>query len=146
MDTIEYKIKEASGQDIFLHLKKCSKYFIPPLEERIDLEAYSEKIHEKATTFEAWNGSDLVGLIAVYYNPAGGFITNVSVTKEWMGTGVASVLIDNCIAYSAEKNSFELDLEVNQQNILAVNFYKRYQFEETGIKENNLQMKLKIKH
>ncbi len=147
-NNITYQTKAAAEKDIFSHLSVCNDSFLPPLNERVDIYSYAKKIAENALTFEAWDESTLIGLIAVYFNADAGksaFITNVSVTKKFMGMGIASVLLKNCIEYSIQGNCFEIYLEVNRDNIPAIGFYKKLNFIQSGNKGDNLILKLDIK-
>lgn len=144
---INYKIKAASEKDVFLHLRECNDSFLPPLNEKVNIDEYAKKIFEKAITFEAWEDDILVGLIAVYFNDLNrrvGFITNVSVVKKYMGMGVASVLLENCIEYATHKGFAEIQLEVDKKNMTAILFYKKYNFMDVGISADVILMKLEI--
>ncbi|HPH92270.1 MAG TPA: GNAT family N-acetyltransferase [Ferruginibacter sp.] len=146
--TLIYQVKTAAESDILWHLKECNNNFLPPLTDRIDINAYAKKIFDKAVTFEAWENKNLIGLIAAYVNtgnPKISFITNVSVKKEFMGMGIASVLLKKCIAHAADVHCNEIHLEVFKNNIAAINFYKKYNFTQSGTQENSLLMKLEIK-
>jgi ribosomal protein S18 acetylase RimI-like enzyme len=143
-----FKTKQAEKKAILMHLTECNDSFVPPLNERTDLNNYSNKIVEKAITFEAWNADLLIGLIAAYFNNAdspSAFITNVSVVKKFKGMGIATTLLKNCIDYSINNNCFEIYLEVNKENIPAINFYKKNNFTQIATKEDNLVLKLAIK-
>jgi len=92
----DFKIKTASYEVIIDHLNKCADNFKPPLYTYVNIEEYSRKIYNNAITFESWANNNLVGLIAAYYNNYDtkvGFITNVSVIKEYQGYGIASKLL-----------------------------------------------------
>lgn len=140
-DTI-YKIKTATEEDIFLHLKECDNNFTPSLSSRLDIAAYSKKIFDKSITFEAWQNSILSGTIAAYFNKTtkSAFITNVSVLKKIMGLGIASKLLKMCIDYSFKNEIKQITLEVNKNNIHAIAFYKRFNFTEDHVKGDELVM------
>ncbi|MBP9932976.1 MAG: GNAT family N-acetyltransferase [Chitinophagaceae bacterium] len=130
---LNYKIGSASEDEIKSHLLKCSAYFYPPLHEKIDIQAYSKKINRHSVTFEAWDGNDLVGLVAAYLNDLesrSGFITNVSVVASYMGRGIASELLDICVQYSKEKGFNEIKLEVQERNTPAIFLYTKKNFIE----------------
>jgi len=143
---IEYKIKESSQKDIFLHLRKCNQSFVPVLSNKVDLAKYSTKIFDYAVTFEAWEESEIIGLIAAYFNDdksKKGFITNVSVIPDRNNKGIAGNLI-NMVKDYASKNSFEiLQLEVHLQNIKAIEFYLKKGFEIIDKKEESIDMEFK---
>jgi ribosomal protein S18 acetylase RimI-like enzyme len=143
---IIYQIKTASQNDVLLHLKLCNDEFIPKLDTRVNLEAYSIKIHQNAITFEAWNKQQLIGLIATYFNQDQlfGYITNVSITKDYTGKGIASKLLEMCVIYSTTNEYQNIKLEVNKENIPAINFYKKYNFTEIETKADSLIMNVSL--
>jgi ribosomal protein S18 acetylase RimI-like enzyme len=119
------------------HLNKCKDNFIPALHETVDIAEYSKKIVENAVTFEAWIQDELVGLVAAYLNDREnrtGFISNVSVLKEYAGKGIASQLINNCIEFARENKFREILLEVNGNNLQAVKLYEKYHFTQQDSK------------
>jgi len=142
-----FNTSKALQSDVFKHLMDCNDSFYPPLNERVDVAAYANKIVTKAITFEAWSGKVLVGLIAIYVGegtPKLNFITNVSVLPTYTGSGIASQLLKNCIDYSVDNKCFEIYLEVNKDNNPAISFYKKFNFVQSGIKNDNLVMKLAL--
>ncbi len=147
-ENIKYRIKKTTKNEIYLHLIQCNDEFIPKLDTRVNLEEYSNKIEQFAITFEAWYNEKLVGLIATYLNQENelGFITNVSVVKNYMGVGVASKLLEMCINYMEDRNIKNIKLEVSCSNIPAINFYKKYNFVAIENKEDTLIMNLKIEN
>ena len=127
----DFKIKTASYEVIIDHLNKCADNFNPPLYTYVNIEEYSRKIYNNAITFESWVNNNLVGLIAAYFNnydTKAGFITNVSVIKEYQGYGIASQLLSNAIKYGKNNGFISLALEVNINNNSAIKLYKKYSF------------------
>ena len=144
---ISYKIRTAALNDIFNHLIKCNENFIPALDQKVDIAAYSKKIAENSITFEAWINGELAGLIAAYFNEENaknGFISNVSIIKEYAGKGIASKLMEMCISYGVQHQFSEISLEVLRHNISAMQLYKKYDFHETGNKGDLVTMTKKI--
>ena len=145
--SVNYTENAASEKEIFDHLMRCSANFVPPLEKRVELSTYSKKIYSKANTFEAWIDSTLIGLVAAYFNApdqARGFITSVSIAAEYMGKGIATKLMKLVILY-AKDNGFNLiDLEVDKDNKAAINFYKRFGFNQHQDAANSILMRLDI--
>lgn len=143
---IIYKIKSANENEIYLHLIKCSDNFLPLLSEKINIREYSKKLFQKSVTFEAWDHKDLIGCVASYFNEAelSGFITNVSIIKEFMGRGIASILINQCVEYAKGIKINEVLLEVNVASTDAIHLYKKIGFTDLNKNENNIIMKLKL--
>ena len=128
---INYKIDSASERDINNHLNRCDGDFIPKLSSRVNINDFSKKIAEKTTTFEAWNGQILAGMLSAYFNNPEiktGYINNISVIREYVGNGIASKLLDMCIDYAKEYSFKEVRLEVFKDNIRAIELYKKFGF------------------
>ncbi len=144
---LKYTEGMASEQEIYSHLIKCNENFIPPLEKKVNIHEYSNKIFQKAVTFEAWSADTLVGLVAAYFNdPDGqsGYLTNVSVIRPYMGKGISSILINRCIDY-AKRNSFRsISLEIAKANHQAINLYRKFRFQKFEDKHTSTLMKLDI--
>lgn len=135
MSYTETKIKIASYQDILAHFEGCADIFDPPLDSYVDLKEYSNKIFEKAITFESWHEGRLVGLIAAYFNNLNtkeAYITNVSIHEEFQGFGIASALLDKTINYGQQLDFSKLSLDVKLNNLKAIKFYTNHGFVATG--------------
>lgn len=146
---INYKTESASKENICQHLFACSNNFVPPLESTVNIKDYSAKIKDKGVTVEAWSGTRLIGLIAVYLNDfenRTGYITNVSVISEFSGQGIASRLLSNCVELVKERNFNSIQLEVNRKNKSAVALYEKFHFRKSSesSKENFIKMKLDL--
>jgi ribosomal protein S18 acetylase RimI-like enzyme len=141
-----YKVKTASEEAIYQHLLSCDEYFKPALSKKVDIGEYSKKIFDKAITFEAWHNAILSGMVAVYFNDINqlAFITNVSVMRDVVKAGIASQLMKMCIEYCFATLIKEIILEVNSQNTNAIELYKKFNFNSTGTKGDEIVMKLII--
>lgn len=135
---ISYRVQSASPDEILKHLQECDASFVPPLSSRVDLSAYVLKLHQKGIVFEAWDGRVLAGVIAAYFNDAEKrtFISNVSVMQYYKQHGIASVLLEHCIALARERGYSEIRLEVNKDAVPAVRFYTKHGFDQTDIKQD----------
>ena len=145
--TLEYKVKTASKEQIYSHLKECDGNFRPPLSSRVDLLGYSDKIFEQAVSFEAWDGNVLVGMVNIYLNDEShrtGFITNTSVLKGYMKKGVASISLQMCLEYVRHLSFSRIRLAVSRENSAAIGLYSRTGFEVIGISGENLLMEHEI--
>lgn len=144
---LKYTEGMASEQEIYSHLMKCNENFIPRLERKVNIKEYSKKIIEKAVTFETYSGDTMVGLVAAYFNdPDGktGYITDVSTVREYMGKGIASILINLSIDYAKKHGFRTIILEVTKANDHAVNLYKKLGFQEFEDKHKSMLMKLDV--
>ena len=140
---ISYKVNEATVKSIEEHLNKCANLFNPRLDSYVNIKKYSEKIRENATTIEAWQFNSLIGLIACYLNnnyTLKGYITNVSITKDFQGKGIALDLMNMTINLALEKGFKKLDLEVEVDNTKAIDLYRKAGFVLSGREGNKYFM------
>lgn len=147
ISTTRYSVQVATKEQIFSHLERCDKYFIPILSEKVNIRDYAAKIYEKAVRFEAWDGERLTGLVAAYFNDAkkhSGFITNVSVEADQRGKGIATELLKNCIGYAGQHDFKEIRLEVDKNNFGAIQLYGKLGFEKKGSDQEMLTMRIKL--
>ena len=142
--SVHYKVKTASEKDLGAHLYACNDNFNQPLSQRVNIEEYAQKIFKNAITFEAWLDGELVGLVSAYFNdsnnPSSGFITNVSVKIDFMGKGLATTLMNNCLDYAQKLNIKKISLEVSSDNNSAIRFYKKFGFTEIETQGNSVIM------
>jgi len=145
---IDYKIKTVTEKEIFDHLFECKDNFIPSLDKTVDIKDYSKKIFESAITFESWEKNRLIGLVAGYFNDyknQKGFITNVSVSRNYQGKGIAIKLMKMCKDYAAKYNFNEIRLEVKKNNVTAIKLYQRLGFDEIEVKQDILTMRFIVR-
>lgn len=131
MKDVEYFYNKASEAEIIQHLQLCDMNFFPPLSERVEIIDYARKIADKATRFEVWSDSLLVGLVAAYCNDKKSsiaYITSVSILKEWMGQGLAARLLQQCITYVKGIGIQKIRLEVASDNVRAITLYEKNGF------------------
>ncbi|MGN0973802.1 MAG: ribosomal protein S18-alanine N-acetyltransferase [Bacilli bacterium] len=62
-------------------------------------------------------------------------IVNINIKKEYQGKGYSKLLMDKLIIYSNNHNIKNITLEVNSNNSIAINLYKKYRFKEVAIRK-----------
>jgi ribosomal protein S18 acetylase RimI-like enzyme len=142
-----YKRNTATRAEIHAHLQECDDNFDPPLSSRVDLIAYSAKIHENSVTFEAWDNQVLVGMMNAYFNDMEnnfGYITNVSVIKDHMGKGIAAALLEECMEYAREHHFARIKLEVSKNNDRAIHLYEKAGFRGLEARDNTVLMNYEV--
>jgi len=130
MSSLQYRRDTATTDDVLAHLTRCDADFTPPLSARLDLREYAAKLADRAARFEAWDGGQLVGLVAAYVTPGApeAFISNVSVVSELRGNGVAAALVAECIDRARGAGAATLTLEVATADRAARRFYEKLGF------------------
>lgn len=129
MKTIIYKNNISKSTDILSHLLRTDIIFLKTLKKLVNLEEYASKLATKSTRFEAWNDSEeLVGIVCLYLNKNGGFITNVSVEPRYYRNGIGELLLKKTILFSKSKSIQNIELEVEINNESAINLYVKHGF------------------
>ena len=144
---IVYTEKKALRDEIFTHLQACNECFLPHLCKTVDIGEYAKKIHSNAVTFEAWSNQRLIGLVGAYLNDTDGrhgYITNVSIVKEFMGRGIATRLIAMCLEKTNKEKFIDIMLEVFSGNVHVIRLYQKFGFCPYRISNNQVFMKLNL--
>jgi len=63
-------------------------------------------------------------------------ITNIVVKKRFRGNGISTILSENIIELAKSNNCNIINLEVNQNNLVAINLYKKLGFNQNGLRKN----------
>lgn len=144
---VEIKIQKVSLIRIKKYLEENSSIFIPPLNTRIDIEEFSNKIYNNAIHFCAFDKDNLIGFLASYFNHPQkefGYITTISVSLEYQNKGIASKLLTEAFNYARLNNFNNIRLEVHKNNLHAIDFYKMKGFDFIEMKEFSYMMEAKI--
>lgn len=139
----QFTKNQSSEIDVVNHLTSCNDSFNPPLSTYVNIEKYSKKLYSLSNRRECWSGLVLVGLVAFYVNESEkrGFVTNVSVLKEFQGLQIARMLLLSTLEDVKEVGIRFLDLEVYANNTKAIQLYKKLDFEVLENKEKTLVMR-----
>lgn len=62
-------------------------------------------------------------------------IMNIVTKKSNRGKGIASLMLKHIISNCKNNNIKIINLEVNCQNTIAINLYKKYNFKEVGLRK-----------
>lgn len=63
-------------------------------------------------------------------------IMNIVTKKSYRNQGIGSLLLENLITISHKLNLNSINLEVNEENNEAIHLYKKFGFQELGIRKN----------
>ena len=143
MSDLRFTVNTCQASQLLAHLSRCSDHYYPPLAARVDLGQYSERLTQRATRFEAWDGDELVGLVAAYLNPATRdcFITNVSVVPTHFRQGLAAKLLQTCLKAAEALGLETASLEVSDRTEPAMQLYRRAGFETSARTGDQLLMR-----
>ena len=63
-------------------------------------------------------------------------VTNIVVKKKFRGNGISSLLLEHIIKLAKSNNCSVINLEVNCNNLIAINLYKKFDFKQVGFRKN----------
>ena len=83
----------------------------------------------------AYYGERVVGYAGMWHVCDEGHITNIAVHPEFRGNGAGSAMMEGLISVARERCIEGLTLEVRKSNVQAIALYKKYGFENGGLRK-----------
>ncbi len=119
-----YKIQ--SFQKMVEVISECDYAFLKPIMERNDVETLLNKIWNRGIVVAAKENDETIGYIAFYSNDtttAEAYITLLAIKPEFQKMGYGKGLFKKCVDMSSGYGMKKIRLEVNKNNLSAINFY-----------------------
>lgn len=91
--------------------------------------------NENTTYIVAKNDDMVVGFAGILVIMDEANIMNIVTKKDKRKLGIGSLLLEKLIEISKLKKLASITLEVNEKNIPAINLYKKYNFQQVGIRK-----------
>lgn len=86
--------------------------------------------------FCAVEENDILGFAGVWQSIDVMHITNIVVRKDMRGKHIGKVLLEKLIEYSKVPEIESITLEVHEDNTVAQELYKKYNFKPVGLRKN----------
>lgn len=122
-----------SEKEIFQLLLYFNDSFNPSLTERgIDLEAYSKKLSVSSICIGAYYSNECVGFTSFYANDFENlvsYLTLILVDDKYSGKKIGQLLLDKFFEVPIDRKMKKAKLKVYEDNLTAINFYKKNGFE-----------------
>lgn len=130
---VAYKINSVSLEEQTEFILKYANESTPPLNERVDILAFSRKLKDFATSFEAWkNDGALAGILLAYVNndeTKEAFISYFRIIPEMRGCGIGKQLLNDCFDFCRQRKYKTIALEVAKNNSRAIALYEKIGFQ-----------------
>ncbi|RXA21934.1 GNAT family N-acetyltransferase [Methanosarcina sp. MSH10X1] len=139
----ELEKNESGSKEVQNYFHKMCYHFIPPINQVVDINKYSNKLVQSADCFFIQNNGENIGFLAIYVNDYSeriSFISSISVIPRYQGTGISQKLIDFSIEHARKKGMKCIKLEVNKSNTRAIKFYERNKFNIESTDNNSFLM------
>lgn len=95
----------------------------------------SELESEISKYIVAKENENIVGFAGIIILPDDIEITNIVTKKSERKKGIGYLLLEKIIEMSKETKKEFISLEVNENNIIAINLYKKFGFEKVGLRK-----------
>lgn len=127
-----YRLREIDRkEDILRILNEFDEVFSPSISEKVDnISYYASKLSENAYVYVAY-GTQNLGFVTLYandYESKIAYISFIGVKKEAQNMKIGKKLLKVCFEKSAELGMKHIKLEVQKENLNAIEFYKRNGF------------------
>ena len=95
----------------------------------------NELLNDKTTYIVAKENHQIVGFAGIMTCLDEATLNNIVVKKSCRGRGIGGELLDTIIELCADLNMKTLTLEVDSSNIPAISLYKKFGFQNLGIRK-----------
>jgi ribosomal protein S18 acetylase RimI-like enzyme len=115
-------------------LIECLEYFDSSAPRRIStrvgsLEDYAQKLMVNARNYCVVKGGGLMGFTSFYANHGEtAYLTVIAVSETSRGEGIGSKMLKGALDISANAGMKRMRLEVDKQNVEAIQFYEKHHF------------------
>ena len=96
---------------------------------------HQEFENDNTTYIIAKDNDTIVGFAGILVIMDEANVMNIVTKKDKRKLGIGSLLLENLIEISKSKNLTSITLEVNEKNIPAINLYKKYNFQQVGVRK-----------
>ena len=98
---------------------------------------FKNELHNKNSRYiVAKQNNEIVGFAGIWIAIDEAHITNIVTRKDLRNLGIGSLLLNNLIILCNNLNLKSITLEVNEFNSSAINLYKKFGFNNLGIRKN----------
>lgn len=88
--------------------------------------------NENSKYFVILDGEDILGFAGLWFNIDEAHVMNIAIKKEFRRRNLGTQLLDFLIDFAKRENKACITLEVRQDNIAAINLYRKLNFIEVG--------------
>lgn len=116
-------------------IKEFGESLPDPLSERLDVDAYAEKVIKHGTVLLAMAEQVSLALAAMYANDQDtkrAYVSLLAVRPELRGRGIARELVNACVENARESGMMCIQLRTPETNTRAMQLYARAGFVKTG--------------
>lgn len=96
----------------------------------------NEILNENSIYIKAINENEIVAFAGITIILDTAELNNIVVKKDCRGNGISKLLLNRLIEEARKNNCKQINLEVAEKNLVAINLYKEFDFEQVGVRKN----------
>lgn len=120
--------------EFYKFINSINEDFIPPFTQRVNIEAYYNKLKQYSTAILCKHENRIVGMLLMYDNnivDRYAYITFTAVLAEYRGKGIATKLLKQSFINAKEHNMNSIGIDTS--NADAMRLYKDVGFKEVDV-------------
>ena len=116
------------------HLEKIKENLKENFDEFWNENVLKSELENPASTYivAVDEQNSVIGYAGIWQPIDEAHITNIVTKKDKRNNKIGTKMLEKLINIAKERNLKEITLEVNVNNIIAINLYKKYNFKEVG--------------
>ena len=117
------------------HLEQIQDILLTDFDEFWNAGVLKNELENPLSTYiVALSQGEVVGYAGLWQPDDEGHVTNIVTKKDKRGNNIGTLMLEEIIKIAKSKNMKSITLEVNVNNNIAINLYKKYGFKEVGIR------------
>ena len=126
---LEYSHIMPSLQDIREFFYETNDDFDIPLDQKLNIEEYTQKLYTYSDFFLCYEDDKIIGMLCCYTNrPPDAYISHVCVKSQYQGKGIFKELFKKVEDYCRDNYITSISLEVGCDNLVARSAYEKVGF------------------
>lgn len=132
-----------SLSELHSFMVKTKDHFEIPLDSKVNIRTYAEKLHRYSSVFVGKINEDIVGVLCCYLNrPPTGYISHICIYAPYQGLGILRNLFNQLKLVAIKRGCSTIMLEVDNSNIKAQTVYKHLGFHIEKYNDSSMLMSM----
>lgn len=142
--SLQFQLEDLSVPEISDFFKTHDNDYFEKLSDRVDIDEYSEKLHESSVKLTLRDGASLIGLSPCYFNNIKakiGYISSLTIKDGFRGKKLGSKMIEQIIQYAKKIGFNTVMVKIHFENKVSHQFYLKNGFSDfIEDQENNFRL------
>jgi ribosomal protein S18 acetylase RimI-like enzyme len=131
LSNIKFAVKKLSIDEITVFFRLHDDDYYEKLSDRIDIDEYSQKVHEGTVQFTLYDKDVLIGFSPCYFNNIRekiGYISSITIRSGYRNLNLGSEILQRIKKYAVEHDFYAVAVQSHCQNRINGGFYEKNGF------------------